>query len=110
LNGTAEGGGDPTMSILLNLMNSSSEFALASEQKRKNDALPHCQSITENNSNLAGHIPQATLLIEELEESEVARFNTDLFPGRWIVDDEISFKTTVTNNYSFLFSLKTIIK
>lgn len=34
-----------------------------------------------DNKNLNGHVGQAALLIEDLQESEILRYNTDIEPG-----------------------------
>uniref|UniRef100_A0A914M6V6 Uncharacterized protein n=2 Tax=Meloidogyne incognita TaxID=6306 RepID=A0A914M6V6_MELIC len=61
------------------------EVTEAQQQKEKELPPPlskseYCPEL-EKNIYLKGHIGQATLLIEELEEGEVANANTDLDPG-----------------------------
>lgn len=54
-------------------------FSILPKQQKKK-MLRLCPDLRENR-NLIGHISQATLLIEELEESEIEQYHRDVSPG-----------------------------
>jgi hypothetical protein len=62
----------------------------------------------ESNPLLLGHIGQATLLIEELEEWEVEEANTDLEPGgRW-KPQNCTARHKVSGQFAYFYHKSTI--